>query len=947
MLYTLPLTSEELERRLLKVSDLAVHPAIQDGTNIKVALEHFIEDGSEIKFKAPVDCSAVSRLAVQYTDKEGQTLTKYFAFADANGNDIGVLNNLFSAGAIVKVVIDLDASIEGVDGAAFVQNADTNAYLEEKFADVSEQIATAINGIELPDEIYKQNEEPVGAQEGALWLDTDEEIPIDFSNMVDVALAQAKDSGEFDGEPGHTPVKGTDYWTTEDQEFIIQQTAKRVAENEQITEEIATVADYSIIGFCRPAPKGGELFGTTNIYNRTDYVDISEYSTIVIHCRPRSDSVSPCVWFDANKNYISGENATVLEESDFTYDVPENAVYAVFSTEKTMTNEPGVRGIKILDFNAKVNNCLANVYLDGTGETDFNLIVEKDSVIKKVNAEKILKMNSPVTFVTYPEFNIDGFCRPKPKDEELFGTNTSYTRTDYIDISVYDTIIVHCRPKSTSVSPCTWFDINKNYISGEEVTEAELKEANFTYEVPNGAVYAIFSSAKTTTGEKRVIGNKLLSFSDVVYDLKKKLENIPGAQAVCYISTGGSDENDGLTADTPVLTLSRVNELLDSNGELIFTEGDYYNFDYDLSNFSKVTSIGNVRLIYYSEKFTSATLVDGYTKVYSIPYTGSYSKYLWQFDAPDTNTEISQEERHPLQRNRSYRLEHTRLYPVIKFDETSTDLSGFLTTMETSVDKYMYYMDGENCYFTAPNTDFVTNPIIVPMSKTLKASEKRTVNISGLKIYFANILTTNLSGVLDNLTVGYNAEKDAIRWDNTFNLTLNNCEVVASMRDGINGHYNGDITCYNCWGHDCPDDGESDHEECHIIQYGGLYEYNGNGCTPASGASGEYINTIVRKSGAWDWVDDPTGTGFSAQGEGALMYCIGCHTSDCIIGFRQYSSGKSTYVNCVSKNDVTAYHNGTQVNCSTLKENEQYNTETWTFEMEDGSTVSKQVVVLK
>jgi len=40
---------------------------------------------------------------------------------------------------------------------------------------------------------------------------------------IDDALAQAKASGEFDGAPGYTPVKGVDYWTENDQEDIVQQ----------------------------------------------------------------------------------------------------------------------------------------------------------------------------------------------------------------------------------------------------------------------------------------------------------------------------------------------------------------------------------------------------------------------------------------------------------------------------------------------------------------------------------------------------------------------------------------------------------------------------------------------------------------------------------------------------------------------------------------------------
>jgi hypothetical protein len=135
MSHILQLTAAEVEKRLLKVADLAVHPAVATGDLIQVALDYFIENGSEIKFKAPVDCSAVSRLQIQYLDNDGDVATKNFAFADANGNDIGEVDNLFAKDAIVKVILDLDADMDGEGtGAAFVQNANTNAYLEDRLS---------------------------------------------------------------------------------------------------------------------------------------------------------------------------------------------------------------------------------------------------------------------------------------------------------------------------------------------------------------------------------------------------------------------------------------------------------------------------------------------------------------------------------------------------------------------------------------------------------------------------------------------------------------------------------------------------------------------------------------------------------------------------------------------------------------------------------------------
>ena len=40
------------------------------------------------------------------------------------------------------------------------------------------------------------------------------------SAMAEELLSQAKASGEFDGEDGYTPVRGTDYWTDADKAEI-------------------------------------------------------------------------------------------------------------------------------------------------------------------------------------------------------------------------------------------------------------------------------------------------------------------------------------------------------------------------------------------------------------------------------------------------------------------------------------------------------------------------------------------------------------------------------------------------------------------------------------------------------------------------------------------------------------------------------------------------------
>lgn len=69
-----------------------------------------------------------------------------------------------------------------------------------------------------------QNEAPIDTS--VIWVDTDDNTVDEFQDAVNLALAQAKASGEFKGDPGATgpkPVPGVDYWTETDRANIIQQ----------------------------------------------------------------------------------------------------------------------------------------------------------------------------------------------------------------------------------------------------------------------------------------------------------------------------------------------------------------------------------------------------------------------------------------------------------------------------------------------------------------------------------------------------------------------------------------------------------------------------------------------------------------------------------------------------------------------------------------------------
>lgn len=87
-------------------------------------------DGQPVTFKSPADCSAIDALKIYYPAENGTETSAVFAFADAHGNNVGDIDHLFGENVLVKVILHTENSM------AFVQNADTNAYLEGRFKEL-------------------------------------------------------------------------------------------------------------------------------------------------------------------------------------------------------------------------------------------------------------------------------------------------------------------------------------------------------------------------------------------------------------------------------------------------------------------------------------------------------------------------------------------------------------------------------------------------------------------------------------------------------------------------------------------------------------------------------------------------------------------------------------------------------------------------------------------
>ena len=97
--------------------------------NIRVDVNGELTDGMTVTFKAPCDCSEIQGLVIYY-NKNGEQHFENFTMKDSLVQNLSNVNNLFTAGAYVTVVLDTE------NKRAFLQNAATSGYLEERVAPV-------------------------------------------------------------------------------------------------------------------------------------------------------------------------------------------------------------------------------------------------------------------------------------------------------------------------------------------------------------------------------------------------------------------------------------------------------------------------------------------------------------------------------------------------------------------------------------------------------------------------------------------------------------------------------------------------------------------------------------------------------------------------------------------------------------------------------------------
>lgn len=415
------------------------------------------------------------------------------------------------------------------------------------------------------------------------------------------------------------------------------------------------------------------------------------------------------------------------------------------------------------------------------------------------------------------------------------------------------------------------------------------------------------------------------------YKSAKVVSAVISTRKYAYVDDeNGADTNNGAS---PAFAYKTVTKALEDGFERILLSGSKYYQQIDFAKASgKHISIESVdrtrRPTFYDPNckiVESATLTDG---VYSATVTATLSNgnnWLYQDGESDAETLISDAERHPLQRGKTYRCDDTRIVKC-----TATSLSDALTEIRGATE-YKWYLDGTTLYFSAPSAPSASKPICASLGNGLLLNADRSISldINGvackyLALNVKNLCDVSLADCSASNVFGYGA----ITYDNTLNAKFLRCEasrcVNATNGDGFNGdvtntgdafakHYT--VTLIDCWSHDNADDGYSSHRHAESTVIGGLFEYNGKGgITPSYGEHCSCYNVYSRHNY----------NGFLCVGQAQTeeggkytqLYCVVCIAEENTragdkTGFCVKDSGnRAILVDCRAINNKTSYYCG-------------------------------------
>lgn len=405
-----------------------------------------------------------------------------------------------------------------------------------------------------------------------------------------------------------------------------------------------------------------------------------------------------------------------------------------------------------------------------------------------------------------------------------------------------------------------------------------------------------------------------------------------GLPDVVYVdAVNGDDTNPGTTEGAALATFAAAFSKtgVDTTIILIGDTTERLNIK-TKSNQRSVRLIGKrglVNRIICGTKIDSGTLVAGTTNVYQTPLS-SFSTVarfqLFQHEVFDESTLIPDNERHPLQRGKTYRCDSTKITRVGSLDAVKTS-EGYTFFYDTNAQMlYVKIKEG---------TTLAANPVYIPGGSGIFGNDGSVAfEMVNIECWYGSILLRSCHGgrAID-CAAKYASGDGAWSWDAAIGVELIRCEAARALSSSTTGNgFNANstttdpalakhtvATMIDCWGHDNNENGYSDHERCETTIIGGLFEYNvRGGITTAYGGHDTIYNAYCRKQ-----TDNGIALVKSAKaeegGRGSQIFAIGCICENNKVNY--YVSGDKSgtdenfgkFVNCVSLNAHYGYFCGT------------------------------------
>lgn len=429
--------------------------------------------------------------------------------------------------------------------------------------------------------------------------------------------------------------------------------------------------------------------------------------------------------------------------------------------------------------------------------------------------------------------------------------------------------------------------------------------------------------AAISVGDNYLTKGEINKLSEWERQSIKRGTTVNTTAAVVYVdAVNGNDTNPGTTESAALATFAAAFSKtgVDTTIILIGDTTERLNIK-TKSNQRSVRLIGKrglVNRIICGTKIDSGTLVAGTTNVYQTPLpsfsTDSYFQ-LFQHEVFDESTLIPDNERHPLQRGKTYRCDSTKITRVTSLDAVKTS-EGYTFFYDT--DAQMLYVKIKE------GTTLATNPVYIPGGSGISGNDGSVAfEMVNIECWYGSIsLRFCHGGRAIDCAAKYALGGGAWSWEAAIGVELIRCEAArafsgSSTGDGFNAHSTTAgpalakhtvATMIDCWSHDNNDDGYSDHERCETTIIGGLFEYNVKaGLTPAFGCHDTIYNAYCRKQ-----VNNGialVGSATAAEGgRGSQIFVIGCICENNKNNF--YVSGDASgidenfgkFVNCISLN---------------------------------------------